>query len=104
MAMANAVKSITGETTNKTMLEKTNVSMTTSLRELDIDIKFQSIIPQDIKELIDAIAVSTAGESTMSQQTGSKINPLIESQNEYDKIIEEKKSEQQIAGTFNFEE
>jgi len=61
----------------KTIAAKLNVSQATSINSLEIDIVFNESIPQDDKEIIDALSIARGGNPTMSEQTAVRRNPMV---------------------------
>ncbi|WP_440881144.1 phage portal protein [Tenacibaculum sp. C7A-26P2] len=53
-----------------------------SLKELRIDIKFTSILPENLKETIEILSQATGGKPILSQETASAHNPMVENSKE----------------------
>ncbi len=63
------------------------------LEDLEIDIKFTSVLPENIKEVIEILTEATGGKAVMSQKTAVSHNPLVEdNEAEMESIEEELKS------------
>ena len=61
----------------KSIIGLTNVGMKQQLEEADIDIIFNDVLPEDIKETITAISIARGGEPIMSEETAVRMNPLV---------------------------
>ena len=53
-----------------------------SLKELRIDVKFTSILPENLKETIEILSQATGGKPILSQETASAHNPMVENSKE----------------------
>lgn len=61
----------------KTIIGLTNVGMKQQLEDADIDIIFNDVLPEDLKETITAISIARGGEPIMSEETAVRMNPLV---------------------------
>ena len=65
-----------------------------NLDDLRFDIGFTSVLPENIKEIIEILSEATAGKPIMSQQTAMKNNPYIDdSEEEIMRIRQEQEQE-----------
>ena len=65
-----------------------------NLDDLRFDIGFTSVLPENIKEIIEILSEATAGKPIMSQQTAMKNNPYIDdSEEEITRIRQEQEQE-----------
>lgn len=79
----------------------TNISIASSLDGIDIDLSFESIIPQDIQELVDTLVAANGGQSINSQRTIVAKSPFTMDADEEMKAIEEdRKANNPIGMTF----
>ena len=79
----------------------TNISIGKSLEDIDIDLSFESIIPQDMQELIDTLVAANGGQAINSQRTIVSKSPLTVDPDEEMKAMEEdKKANNPIGLTF----
>lgn len=86
----------------KTMLLKTNVSGGAAIEELDISIKFNNPLPENINETIEALSIARGGEPTISQKTAVRRNPLVEDpEGEIEELEKEQAGKNQLGETFN---
>lgn len=56
----------------------TTSSLKTKLQELKIDVKFTSVLPENLKEMVEILTEATAGKAIMSQETAVSHNPLVD--------------------------
>jgi len=75
----------------KAILSVTNMKETSNIQELDISIKFGSILPQDMSETIKALSTARAGDVIMSEKGAVRQNPLVEDPEEEIKRMEEER-------------
>jgi len=67
--------------------------------ELEVDIQFTSILPQNLKETIEILTEASGGKQVMSQKTAMKNNPLVDDiKQEEDNLTEESKRESEVLG------
>jgi len=85
----------------KSILSKMEVKYAKSFAEMEIEIVFNSILPNNITEVINYLTAATGGMAVMSQETAIKNNPLIKNKEvELAKVKEESAIE---SGSFNLE-
>lgn len=71
--------------------------------EMEIDIKFGSILPQSDEETIKNLSMATAGLPTMSQQTAVSVNPYTENaMSEKERMDREEEAAQNSLGAESF--
>jgi len=75
----------------KSILSVTDVKEATNLQELDISVKFGSILPQDMSEIVKALSTARGGDVTMSEKEAVRQNPLVEDSEEDIKRLEEER-------------
>lgn len=67
-----------------------NTSLSKKLEELRTEVRFTSVLPENIKEIIEMLTEATGGKSIMSQKTAITHNPLIDDNDkEFENIKEE---------------
>ena len=67
-----------------------NTKLSKKLDELKTEVKFTSVLPENIKEIIEMLTDATGGKAVMSQQTAIAHNPLVDdNQEEINNIKEE---------------
>jgi SPP1 family phage portal protein len=82
-----------------TMLGTMETKYAKDYETMKIDISFNSILPNNLSDIIDTLTTATANEPIMSQETAVQLNPMIK---EKEQEIQRLKELQQIdAGTFN---
>ena len=59
-----------------------NTGLNKKLEELRVDVTFTSVLPENIKEVIEILSEATAGKPIMSQKTAVANNPLVEDNDE----------------------
>lgn len=71
--------------------------------ELEIDIEFTSILPQNLKETIEILTEANGGKPIMSQKTAMKNNPLVDDVKEEETNLsqESKREADAIGATLN---
>lgn len=70
-----------------------NTSLKSKLEELRIESRFTSVLPENIKEIIEMLSEATGGKAIMSQETAVKHNPLIDdNEQEMDNLEKEQVS------------
>ncbi|AOR28739.1 phage portal protein [Formosa sp. Hel1_33_131] len=67
----------------------TNTGLSKKLEDLRIDVTFTSVLPENIKEVIEILSEATGGKPIMSQKTATAQNPLVEDVEEEMSNIEE---------------
>lgn len=67
--MTNITKQVTGDT------------------EINIDIKFTSILPNNIAEIVNTLMTASGGKAIISQETAVKTNPLVANADEEMKLL-----------------
>ena len=75
----------------KAILSIIDVKKATELQELDISVKFGSILPQDMSEIVKALSTARAGDVIMSEKEAVRHNPLVEDSEEDIKRLEEER-------------
>ena len=79
----------------------TNIARKNAFDNIDIDLSFESIIPQDIQELVDTLVAANGGQAINSQRTIVSKSPFTVDQEEEMKAIdEEKKANNPVGMTF----
>lgn len=64
------------------------------LKSTDIEINFTSVLPENIKEIIEILTEATGGKPVMSQKTAVAHNPLVaDNDDEVETILEESKAD-----------
>lgn len=67
--------------------------------EMEIDIQFTSILPENLKEIVEILSEASGGKPIMSQKTAMKHNPLVDDvEEEETNMKEEAKLETQPIG------
>jgi SPP1 family phage portal protein len=61
----------------KSIVGLVNVGKRQQLEDADIDIIFNDVLPEDLKETITAISIARGGEPIMSEETAVRMNPLV---------------------------
>ncbi len=61
----------------KSFIAITNAGMSEQLEKLDIDIKFNSVLPADVEALVTSLSIARAGDPIMSEETAVRTNPLV---------------------------
>src|SRR5690606_29248432 len=79
----------------------TSEARETELEELDIDIQFTSILPDNLLETVQILTEANGGKPIMSQETSVASNPLVTDSDEMEKIKAEKEPSNPIPETFN---
>ncbi len=65
-----------------------------SINNLGVKVNFTSILPKNIKEIIDVLTEASSGKSIMSTKTAMKHNPFVDNpEEEYDQIVKEQQME-----------
>jgi hypothetical protein len=83
----------------KTMLY--NVTGDTIYKDLDIEVQFKDYIPEDEAERIGRLMDANGNKPIISQEKSVELSGLVKnSQDEYDKIKDEKSEELAEAGSF----
>jgi len=86
----------------KAILSVTDIKEATNLQELDVSVKFGSILPQDITETIKALSTARGGDVIMSQDEAVRQNPLVSDAEEDIKRLEgEKKETSDLGESYN---
>jgi SPP1 family phage portal protein len=80
----------------KALIGMTDVSVRKAMEEIDISVKFGTVVPRDVVEMIEALTVARGGEPVISRLTALKNNPLVEDAQEEYEIMEYE--EERIAG------
>lgn len=74
----------------KSIASVIDVGLAKDFEEMQIDVGFNSILPDNLIEVIDYLTQATGGKAVMSQETAIKNNPLVsDSQSEIEKIRED---------------
>jgi len=76
----------------KAMIGVTDNSLKAQLDNLDIDIKFGDVLPQNIQELIESLTLARGGEPIMSEESAVKHNPLVTDADEDIKALKGEKA------------
>jgi SPP1 family phage portal protein len=61
----------------KAMLSQLNTAYANDYLEMQIDIQFNSILPDNIAEVVNYLSVASGGEPIISQETAVNKNPLV---------------------------
>lgn len=85
----------------KAILSMTDNSLARQFEELKVGIKFNSIIPENEKEIIEMLSTAAGGEPIISQETAVRNNPLVENAEDEIVKLEQSKTENNLQGTFN---
>ncbi|SFS30707.1 phage portal protein [Lutibacter maritimus] len=62
------------------------------LEENDFNVQFQSVLPKNLKEIMEILSEATGGKATMSQATAVANNPLVEDNEEELETIQEEET------------
>jgi len=72
----------------------THTGLSGKMEGLRVDVRFTSVLPENLKEIIEILSEATGGKAIMSQRTAVAHNPLIEdNEGELNNIGEESKAE-----------
>lgn len=71
-------------------------SSSSEMEELEVDINFTSVLPENIKEMIEVLTEATGGKAVMSQKTAIAHNPLVSNDEEEMESIKEEVSAAKI--------
>jgi len=86
----------------KTMLAYVEPKSATGMEELKTKDDFQSIVPSDVMEMIETLAVATNGKQFLSQESAVAKSPLTDNaEEEYEKV---QADEESLAGSLNIDE
>jgi len=90
----------------KAMVKVYNVKGGVGIDSIEIKVEFSEVIPQNVQELIDMLAIATNGKASMSQESAIQQNPMTGRVE--DEIVKIKKDEAttesvegSLAGSFN---
>jgi SPP1 family phage portal protein len=61
----------------KSIIGLVDVGKRQQLEEADIDIIFNDVLPEDLKETITALSLARGGEPIMSEESAVRMNPLV---------------------------
>jgi len=78
-----------------------DLKSSSKFKEFDKEIKFTSILPENLSELVTTLAEATGGKSIMSQETAVKHNPLVNNTDEEIKKMS-KEETQSLGDTVEF--
>lgn len=81
----------------------TNDNNKARFKELQVEsVEFGNIIPQDLKEIMDGLSVSRAGEAVISRETAVKHHPYVDDvTEELERLDSEDERENELVGSFN---
>ena len=79
----------------KSMISTTNAKVRSTAAELDISVRFNDPLPENIAELVETISIARGGQATMTEKTAVRRNPLVENPEEE---IEELEAEKAASG------
>lgn len=79
---------------------KTSIADAGKFKDFKAKIKFTSILPENMAELISMLSEAVGGKPIMSQQTAIENNPMVENADEEIEEIK-KESEQSLGDTYN---
>ena len=72
-----------------------------ALLETPINVKFQSIMPENVQETVGMLMEATFNQAIMSQETATKLNPLVDdATTELEIMKRESESQQSLGETF----
>ena len=83
----------------QSMMEVVGLADEKDFAEMDIDINFQSILPDNLTEVVDYLNQATGGKPIMTQATAIQKNPLVTNKDDEIKALETENSIE--AGTLN---
>lgn len=67
-----------------------------NFEELEYDVNFTSVLPENIKEIIEILSEATGGKPTMTRRTAIEHNPLVMDKNQEAIDLEEQESKEGI--------
>ena len=76
----------------------TNTGLSSKMKDIRVDVKFTSVLPENLKEIIEILSEATGGKAIMSQKTAVTHNPLIEDNSEELSNIEEESKADVLTG------
>jgi len=83
----------------KTMLSTMETKYAKDFEEMSFKITFNSILPNNLADVIDTLSTATGNSPVMSQETAVQLNPMITEKEQ--EIARLKENTQLEAGTFN---
>ncbi len=86
----------------KAMLSTAFVGEAANLDELDIEVAFNSALPENVGEILENLSIATGAKPTISRETAVRQNPLVDDPGEELTRIE-KEEQQTIAAAQSFE-
>jgi len=85
----------------KAILSTTSLKDKEKLEVLDIGLKFGSVLPTDLEELIKSISLARGGEAIMSEETAIRQNPLVmDADADIENLKQEKEAELSLGESF----
>ncbi len=100
----NVLKAILSKTDYAKIATQTNRPTEEVMHDLNIGITFNSVLPEDERELIELLSIARGGEPTMSNETAVKNNKYVTDPKAELESLEKEKQQQsasQIAASFN---
>ena len=87
----------------KAMLAKADLQANAKMEELEIDVEFAEVLPENITEMIDTLVSAVGGGAIMSRDTAVKVNPLVENaEAENERLESEDKKNAAIPESYGF--
>ena len=85
----------------KSIIAITDRSKATQLAEVDIDVVFNDVLPQDTLALMQSLSVARGGEAIMSEESAVRMNPLVtDAEKDIEILAGEKSQIQSFAGSY----
>lgn len=89
----------------KAIMAQADTGNAAAYNALDIDVEFQSPIPEDIRETITALNIARGGDAVVSMETAVRRNPLVDDADAEIERLDAEKREQassRMIGSFGF--
>lgn len=85
----------------KSIIAITDRSKAAQLADVDIDVVFNDVLPQDTLALIQSLSVARGGEAIMSEESAVRMNPLVtDAEKDIEILAGEKSQIQSFAGSY----
>ena len=78
------------------MLGLLDVRNNQAINDMDVDVTFSSVLPQNEKRIIEMLSIARGGEATMSAATAVKHNPLVTNSASEMKALHEESGEDKV--------
>ena len=62
----------------KVMLSMAEVAQNKGMADLEIEVEFNDVLPENVQEMVDILIASSGGKAIMSRDTAVQQNPLVE--------------------------